>query len=348
MLKRVLIVGLGSIGTRHARLVREVAPCVEVIALRHQDYEGPLPVGIDHSVSSLAAALKLAPQAAVIATPASYHLDVALPLASASVHLLVEKPISNTTHGVSELIDVCRARSITLMTGYNLRFSPSLQRFREFLREKRVGSVLSIRAEVGQFLPSWRPDSDYRETVSAKAALGGGVLLELSHEIDYLRWLFGEIEWVSAIQRKQSGLEIDVEDTAHLILGFAHEPAAGPVIAAVSMDFIRHDTTRTCTVIGETGSLRWNVLTGTVEIFEQGGSSWKTLFADASQRDDSYLAEWRHFLACTADGGPPIVSGYDGLAALRVVEAARHSSTTGSVAHITRENEGCKGPRTLT
>lgn len=348
MLKRVLIVGLGSIGTRHARLVREVAPGVEVIALRHQDYEGPLPVGIDHSVSSLAAALKLAPQAAVIATPASYHLDVALPLASAGVHLLVEKPISNTTHGVSELIDVCRARGVTLMTGYNLRFFPSLQRFREFLQEKRVGSVLSIRAEVGQFLPSWRPDSDYRETVSAKAALGGGVLLELSHEIDYLRWLFGEIEWVSAIQRKQSGLEIDVEDTAHLILGFAHEPAAEPVIAALSMDFIRHDTTRTCTVIGETGSLRWNVLTGTVEILEQGGSSWKTLFADASQRDDSYLAEWRHFLACTAGGAPPIISGHDGLAVLRVVEAARHSSATGSVVHIKRQDEGCKGPRTLT
>ena len=207
--------------------------------------------------------------------------------------------------------------------------------------------MLSVRAEVGQFLPSWRPGSDYRETVSAKAALGGGVLLELSHEIDYLRWLFGEIEWVSAIQRKQSGLEIDVEDTAHLILGFAHEPAAEPVIAALSMDFIRHDTTRTCTVIGETGSLRWNVLTGTVEILEQGGSSWKTLFADASQRDDSYLAEWRHFLACTTDGGSPIVTGHDGLAVLRVVEAARHSSTTGTLVHINPQSDGCKNPRTI-
>lgn len=334
MLKRVLIVGLGSIGTRHARLVREVAPSIEIIALRHREYPGRLPEGIDRSVLSLDDALKFSPQAAVIATPASHHLDVALPLANAGVHLLVEKPISSSTQGVSDLINVCRARGITLLTGYNLRFSPSLQRFRELLQEKRVGTVLSVRAEAGQFLPSWRPGSDYRETVSAKAALGGGVLLELSHEIDYLRWLFGEIEWVSAIQRKQSGLEIDVEDTAHLILGFVPEPGTVPVMAALNMDCIRHDTTRTCTAIGERGSLRWNAATGSVEVFEQGGNAWETLFRHEGQRDDSYVAEWRHFLACTGDGAPPMVSGHDGLAVLRVIEAARRSSATGSRVEI--------------
>jgi predicted dehydrogenase len=304
--------------------------------------------GIDHCVTSLDEALRFRPQAAVIASPASHHLDVALPLAQAGVHLLVEKPISSTIQGVSELIAVCKARGITLMTGYNLRFLPSLQRFRGLLEEKRVGRVLSVRAEIGQFLPSWRPGSDYRQSVSAKAALGGGVLLELSHEIDYLRWLFGEVEWVSAIQRKQSSLEIDVEDTAHLVLGFAHETGEVPVIAALNMDFIRYDTTRTCTVIGMAGSLRWNALTGTVEIFEQGGNAWQTLFMHQHQRDDSYLAEWRHFLKCINDGGPPVISGHDGLAVLRVIEAARHSSTTGAVVPIKREDKkGSEMPRTI-
>jgi len=147
--------------------------------------------GIDHCVTSLDDALRFHPQAAVIANPASHHLDLAMPLAQAGVHLLVEKPVSSSTHRVSELIEVCRVRGITLMTGYNLRFLPSLKRFRELLEEKRVGRVLSVRAEIGQFLPSWRPGFDYRQSVSARATLGGGVLLELSHEIDYLRWLFG-------------------------------------------------------------------------------------------------------------------------------------------------------------
>ena len=339
MLERLLIVGLGSIGTRHARLVRELVPGLQIVVLRHRNCPDANEPGIDHCVTSLNEALRFRPQAAVIANPASHHLDAALPLAEAGVHLLVEKPISSTTEGVSELIAVCESRGITLMTGYNLRFLPSLQRFRELLEERRVGRVLSVRAEIGQFLPSWRSGSDYRQSVSATAALGGGVLLELSHEIDYLRWLFGEVEWVSAIKLKQSDLEIDVEDTAHLVLGFAHETEDLPVIATLSMDFIRHDTTRTCTVIGVAGSLRWNAIAGTVEIFEQGGNAWQTLFAHEHQRDDSYLMEWRHFLKCINDGGPPIISGHDGLAVLRVIEAARRSSATRAVVPIRHEDK---------
>ncbi|TKB95369.1 MAG: Gfo/Idh/MocA family oxidoreductase [Nitrospira sp.] len=334
MLERLLVVGLGSIGLRHVRIVRELVPSVQIIALRHRDHPDTNSVSIDHCVTSVSEALKFLPQAAVIANPASHHLEVAVPLARAGLHLLVEKPISISAKGVSELIEACATQSCTLMTGYNLRFSLSLQRFRELLQENRVGSVLSVRAEVGQFLPSWRPGADYRETVSAKAALGGGVLLELSHEIDYLRWLFGEIEWVCAFQGKQSSLEIDVEDTAHLFLRFVPKSGAAPIIATLSMDCIRHDTTRTCTAIGERGSMRWDAVTGSVEIFEQGGTAWETVFRHEGQRDDSYVAEWRHFLSCISDGTPPVVSGHDGLSVIRVIEGARQSVKIGSTVQM--------------
>jgi predicted dehydrogenase len=347
VLERLLIVGLGSIGTRHARLVRELVPGLQIVVLRHRSCGDMNEPGIDHCVTSLDEALRFRPQAAVVANPATHHLDVALPLARAGVHLLVEKPISSTAEGVGELIEVCRRQGLTLMTGYNLRFLPSLRRFREVLEAKRVGTVLSVRAEAGQFLPTWRPGSDYWNAVSAQAVLGGGVLLELSHEIDYLRWLFGEVEWVSAIQRKQSDLKIDVEDTAHLVLGFSPKKGEAPVIAALNMDFFRHDVTRNCTVIGAAGSLRWDALAGTVEIFERGGNAWQTLFEGEHQRDDSYLAEWRHFLACIADGGAPAVSGADGLAVLRVIEAARNSSTAGSIVRVEREDRGYRKPRTI-
>ncbi len=347
MIERLLIVGLGSIGKRHARLARELIPRVQIVALRHQSYQDPQSVGVDHCVTSVEEALKFCPQAAVIANPSSLHLGVALPLAEAGVHLLVEKPFSSSAHGISQLIDVCQAQGVALMTGYNMRFLPSLRRFRELLEEKRCGRVLSVRAEVGQYLPSWRPDSDYRQNVSAKAGLGGGVLLELSHEIDYLRWLFGEVEWVNAVLLKQSDLEIDVEDTAHIMLGFVHGMGEKPVIASLNMDFIRHDTTRFCTVIGDTGTLRWNALIGTVEIFEQGGSAWQTLYTHQSQRDESYLAEWRHFLSCIAHGDPPQISGHDGLQALRIIEAVLHSSTAGAAISIEQEGMGHENPKAI-
>lgn len=346
MLERVLVVGLGSIGTRHARLLRQLLPDVQLVALRHRSCANMNEAGIDHCVTSLDEALRYRPEAAVIANPASHHLDAALPLAKAGVHLLIEKPISSTTHGVAELIEVCRAKGTVFMTGYNLRFLPSLQRFRELLAEDRVGRVLSVRTEIGQFLPSWRPGFDYRQSVSAKATLGGGVLLELSHEIDYLRWLFGEVEWVSAIQRRQSDLEIDVEDTVHLVLGFASKPGDAPVIAALNMDFVRHDAIRTCTVIGAAGSLRWNALAGTVEVFEPGVDAWQTLFVHQHQRDDSYLAEWRHFLACITDGSPPAIPGSEALAVLHIIEAARRSSAGGMVMPVEYEDARGGKPRT--
>ncbi len=212
------------------------------------------------------------------------------------------------------------------MIGYNLRFSPSLQRLRDLVEDEICGRVLSVRAEVGQFLAAWRPQADYRQAVSANTRLGGGVLLELSHEIDYLRWLFGDVEWVSAIQRKQSDLAIDVDDTAHLTLAFAKGATGRQVLASLNMDFIRHDTTRSCAVIGETGTLRWNGVIGSVDLLEQGASEWSTLFAHHDERDDSYRAEWREFLQCISSGSAPMVSGEDGLAVLQVVEAARNSS----------------------
>ena len=332
-----MIVGLGSIGRRHARLARSLVPDSQIAVLRHRGCPDSNEPGIDRCFTNMAAAIEFRPQIAVIANPASHHLEAALDLARAGVHLLLEKPVAASVRGVSELLEVCGARGLILLVGYNLRFMPSLIRFRELLKERRVGRVLSVRAEVGQYLPSWRPGSDYRKTVSANAALGGGVLLEVSHEIDYLRWVFGEVEWVSAIQRKQSGLEIDVEDTAHLLMGFAEEPETRPVIAALSMDFVRHDTTRNCTAIGETGSLRWNALAGTVEVFERGADAWECLFTHQPQRDESYLAEWRHFLHCISDGGIPNISGDDGLAVLRIIEAARRSSDTGAVVRLVGE-----------
>ena len=329
-LERLLIVGLGSIGTRHARVARAVAPHVRIAAWRRSGSSNAPPAGVDCVVATLDEALEFRPQLAVIASPASRHLDTALPLAVAGVHLLVEKPIASSVEGVDELIETCRAHGVALMTGYNLRFLPSLQRFRELVLEGRVGRVLSVRAEVGQFLPAWRPAADYRDTVSASAALGGGVLLELSHEIDYLRWIFGEVEWVNATLLRQSALEIDVEDTAHLVLAFA-TPAAGPaIVASLSMDFVRHDSTRSCTVIGEAGTLRWIGPTGTVDVFEAGANAWRELASMPSARDDSYLSEWRHLLSCVETGASPSITGEDGLAVLRVVEAARRSASTGA------------------
>lgn len=329
MISRVLIVGLGSIGKRHLRLARELFPQADIRVLRHQE-STLIPEYSNGCFSDIERAVEFAPHIAVIANPAPFHVASAQRLADSGVHLLIEKPIAASVDGVARLLNSVRERGAILLTGYNLRFLLSLQKFRDLLAAKEIGKVWSVRCEIGQYLPSWRPDTDYRQNVSARHELGGGALLELSHEIDYLRWIFGEVEHVNATISRQSALEIDVEDTAHLILGFAPGEDGHRLVGTLNMDLIRHDATRLCTAIGESGSLRWNGLTGTVEKFEAGAKEWCEIFRHQHQRDDSYLAEWRHFLACVNEQKAPLISGEDGLTVLKIIEAARTASQTGS------------------
>lgn len=335
-IRRALIVGQGSIGKRHLRLARALMPDADIRVLRHRDNEA-VPEFANGGFSGLDDAIGFAPQIAVIANPTTFHVDVALPLARAGAHLLVEKPLSATLSGVSRLLDTCRERGTVLMIGYNLRFFPSLQRFRDLLNQNVIGRVLSVRCEIGQYLPSWRPDTDYRQGVSARSELGGGALLELSHEIDYLRWIFGEVDWVKATLSRQSTLEIDVEDSAHLILGFVPGTEGRRLIATLSMDFIRHDTTRICTAIGAESSLRWNGIRGSVERFDSGASQWSEIFCHQHQRDDSYLDEWKNFFECINGQAAPLVAGEDGLRVLQIIEAARQASVSGAQMDVATE-----------
>ena len=329
MISRILIVGLGSAGIRHLRFARQHFPNAEIKVLRHRA-QSAIPQYSDGCFCTIDEAIQFAPQIAIVANPSTFHVHVAKKMAQKGVHLLIEKPLSSTLAGVVDLIGTCKGRDSVLMIGYNLRFSPSLQCFQALLSERIIGEFLSVRCEVGQYLPSWRPGSDYRQGVSAKKELGGGVLLELSHEIDYLRWIFGEVEWIRATLSQQSELEIDVEDSAHLTMGFLPNSGGRQLIGTLNLDFIRHDHTRMCTVIGETGTLRWNGLTGEVELFEEGAPRWKKLFTHQPQRDETYRAEWRDFIDSIQDKRIPFVTGDDGLRVLEIIQAARISANTGT------------------
>ena len=330
LINRVLIIGLGSIGKRHLLFAREQMPNADIRVLRHKA-SNKIPQYSNGCFSSIEDALLFVPQIAVIANPASHHISIAKKLAEIGTHLLIEKPLSNNLEGISELIEICQKQNTCLLTGYNLRYLPSLKHFRDLVVEGVIGKILSVHCEVGQYLPSWRSDSNYQQGVSAKFELGGGALLELSHEIDYLRWIFGEVKWVKASLSKQSSLEIDVEDTAHIIMGFMPSSNGHELIASVNLDFIRHDTSRLCTAIGENSSLRWNGITGEVSIYEAGSKKWRQLYSCKSHTDESYISEWKDFISCVTDNTTPLVSGDDGLKVLQIIEAVRKSSISDGV-----------------
>ena len=325
---KIVIIGLGSMGTRHLKILRQLIPNAEIKVLRNINIK-EVPHFSNGNLYSLDEVLKFAPEIAVVATPSTFHIESAQILAEAGINLFIEKPLSNSVAGIVQLIETCEKNKNVLMVGYNLRFSPSLQQFRNYLNDNIVGEIYSVNCESGQYLPDWRPEKDYRSGVSAKEELGGGVLLELSHEIDYLKWIFGDIEWTMATLSKQSNLEIDVEDTAHLIFGFNPKHNGRKIIGVLNLDFIRQHQARNCEVIGETGSLRWDGIEGTVESFTRSSGVWRRLFSHKPKIDETYVAEWENFLDCITNKKNPIVSGLDGLRVVEIVEAARKSSEFG-------------------
>ena len=335
MISRILIVGYGSIGKRHAKIARNLFPKAKIIIQRRKFFSKIESQQIEHLVNNLKEAIKFKPQIAIISSPSSHHLNDAYSLANLGVHLLIEKPISNSSKNVLKLINKCKTNKIILLIGYNLRYLDSLIRFREIIKKKLIGNILSVRSEVGSYLPSWRSDIDYKKSVSANKKLGGGVLLELSHDIDYLAWIFGKVKWVSSTIHKQSDLKIDTEDTAHITLGLSGFNKKKKIVANLNMDFIRHDPTRFCKVIGQLGTLYWNAIDGSIKLFKKNSNRWNTIYQKKKYHDATYIAEWKHFINCIKKNKKPIVDGKDGLEVIKIIEAIKKSSKTSSTVYLT-------------
>ena len=325
---RILIIGLGSVGVRHLRIARNLFPKADIRTLSNRTDSESLGFA-NGNFGTITEATKYAPQITVVASPTTSHLGHALEMANTGSHLLIEKPISDTQIGVMGLIEICREKKTSLAVGYNLRFSPSLQVLHKLLSDNLLGGIYSVRCEVGKYLPTWRPDRDYREGISARKDLGGGVLLELSHEIDYLQWLFGDVDWVHSTATNQSKLKIDVEDSVHSILGFKTNVRNQQLVGILSLDFIRHDETRGCTVIGEKGTLVWDGVKGEVRCYLESEGKWVVLFQQEPKKDETYFAEWKNFLDSITRGVEPLVTGTQGLKVLETIEAIRNSAALG-------------------
>lgn len=327
-ISRILIVGYGSIAKRHLHIARSLYPSADIRVLRHR-LDRDIPKSSNGCFFSIHDAVEFEPNLAVIANPATFHLEVARAMADVGAHLLIEKPIAVSLDGVQELIELCIEKSVVLMVGYNLRFLDSLLKYRDIIHRGLVGKILSIRCEVGQYLPTWRPESDYRESVSARLDLGGGALLELSHEIDYIQWIFGCIDWVRASMHKKSSLEINVEDLVHIIFESYPDFQDSPIVGTINLDFIRHDKTRSCIAIGENGSIRWNGLTGVIDIFESHSNEWREILMPISQPIDAYNSEWHHLIEEIGKDRKDYEPGKDSLKVMRVIEAVRKSNADG-------------------
>jgi predicted dehydrogenase len=322
---RVAIVGFGSIARRHITNLCTFVPKPEVLVWRQHSRDldlGDVSELVDRVVFDINEVRAWNPHAALLTNPASLHIETAQALVDEGIHLLIEKPLANSLIGIDELLQVCRERSVVLLVGYNLRFCRPLLLLKEVLDSGRIGRPLTLRAEVGQYLPDWRSGKDYRSDVSAQKALGGGVILELSHELDYARWLMGEVSRVQAQVDRLSDLDIDVEDNAEVILKFSNG-----AVGSIHLDMIQRDPIRQCRIVGSSGMLRWDGIGHRTQLYSQESEGWVDLWQDKTYDvNDMYIGEVRHFFDCIQGNSDPVVSGEDGRRIVELSEAIKRSS----------------------
>ena len=323
----MLVVGAGSVGSRHIRNLLTLGAAVSVFRYRQDrvDELKQLGDGI-RTFSSLQEALTSDIQAVVLANRPDQHIPVALAAAERGCHLFIEKPLSSDLADLDRLHRIVREKRLVVEVGCMMRFHPNLLWIRAALAEGRIGEVHGARAVVGQYLPDWRPTQDYRQTYSAHARQGGGVVLDLVHELDYLVWWLGRVESVSAFLGRVSALEISSEDIAQILLRFR-----SGVIAQVHMDYLRRGYHRCAEVIGSRGTLYWNAISDTVVLRDGAGETTMHTTPTDFERNTMFLRHMGRFLEAVNGDTEPAVPLAESIHVQEVAMAAHRSSETGRV-----------------
>lgn len=330
-ISKILVVGTGSIANTHFKVARNLFPTADIKAYSES---GNSLEGVP-TLSQVSEIENFDPDVAVIANTSNHHIRLGVMLAKMGVDLLIEKPLSSSMKKVRALRKIARKKGITVHVGYNLKFLPSMIQLRKILEQQIVGELFSVRSVVGQDLTTWRPGRDYQSTASASKNKGGGVLNELSHEIDYLTWLFGPPSTVFAVSGKMSRLDVDCEDAAHLVFSYSKE-GSRKLVVSLDMDMFRKDPARNCLFIGEKGTLLWDGIQGKISIFNSLECVWETVF-DASERlEDTYVAEWNKFSSAVSANHNSLDNFDSAVEAMRIIRLARISNKL----HISVPNFG--------
>lgn len=295
-MKTVAVIGLGNIATRHRRNLKFLFPQSRLLAM---SASGRVPLEVvsdcDKVVSSVSEIIAAEVEFVIVASPSPYHARHALPLIEARIPTLIEKPLSMTLTDSRLLVEAARKYMTPVCVGYCLRYLSSAFYVKKAVEKEVIGHIYNAYIEIGQYLPDWRPSKDYRDSVSAQAHLGGGVLLELSHELDYAQWLFGRLKLSHAILRTTGELSLEIEDSADIML--LNDKDA---VISIHLDFLQRKAHRLCRVVGSKGVLEWDLIQNELKLIQPDVE--KILYSDPSwDKNHMYLNMIRDFV-CNIEG----------------------------------------------
>lgn len=317
----VLVVGYGSIGKRHIANLSKF-PNMNIFVCTNRKYDSFLNNKKCKIFNSLDECIKQKPDIVFITNTTNLHVKTAIKLANANIHLFIEKPLSNSTKEIKLLLDTIRKRKLITMMGCVLRFNPGIQKIKKIISENKIGRVISVHAENGSFLPEWHSYEDYKKSYASRNDLGGGVVLTNIHELDYLYWIFGNVQEVFSITGKFSELKIDVEDLSSILLRFSND-----VIAEIHLDYFQKPSARSCKIVGTHGTLYWDSNKNHVLLYDVKKKKWiKKMKLKNYNINEMYLDEIKHFIKCVKKNEKSINPIEEGAKILNVAIGIKKSS----------------------
>lgn len=335
---KFLIAGLGSIGRRHFRNLRFLG---EQDIILYRTHTATLPddeLAGYPAETDISRAMAQKPDAVIVSNPTARHLDVAMPAAEAGCAILLEKPVSDTTEGLDHLAAAAKKSGSRILVGFQFRFHPTLQKASELINNGMLGSLLTVHAHWGEYLPNWHPWEDYRRSYAARSDLGGGVMGTLTHPLDYVRWMVGDMEAIWSFNGHISSLEMDVEDTAEIGLRFANT-----AIGSVHVNYFQRPPVHRLEIAGTKGTLFWDNSDSILHFYQMSGEFGmvdgnKSNYIEQQfrppegfERNVMFLEEMKHFISVARGECEPLCTLDDGVSALKVVLAAKKSAAEGRV-----------------
>lgn len=326
MTRSFLIVGLGSIGRRHMRNLAALYPSARLTVLRHRNVPDPLCTELGATVTDdVGAAIAGEYDLVVLSSPSANHIDTLPALIARGVNLLVEKPIVTDAADCDRIEALLRTAPPALrVSGFNFRHVPALQQMRRIIGHGELGCIVRASFTAGQWLPDWRPGTDYLQGYSADASRGGGVEMDLVHEIDVARWFFGEMDLRFAIGGRLSDLGLLANDVSLMVMAGQN----GTPLVQVALDYVARKRLRHYEVVGDRGALLWDI-GGTLERITPDGR--ETLLSQPEGFDigSSYVQMLQAIetAASGADWPEGLQSLTDGIASTRLALSARDQGT---------------------
>lgn len=319
---RILVIGGGSIGTRHARNLLSRRTGVVIVIdpdpSRREALEKEFGVRTGTDVSAALASFQ--PDIVFICSPTALHVPQALQSVGAGAHVFMEKPLSHSLEGVEELRRKAQETKRIVMVGCNMRFHPGVKEVKRLLAEGAIGVPVSARIVYSGYLPSWRPGQDYKKSYSASVEQGGAVL-DCIHEIDLALWEFGPgtVTASKVLPAAKIGLATDGE--AEIILKHTSGTES-----SIHISFMEEKFERSQGITGTAGSLSWDFERGTVERYGKDGALAETIRQPKDwESNQMFLEELDHFLHAVEHGTIPMGSLDDAIRALEIALTVKNA-----------------------